>query len=86
MTALEHTEAIPSTPRCRDATPGRRPIFSYNWWRYLVSLAAILFALFPDHLGRLGGIQPPPVAHERAADPGPRDARELPPDPQRAPG
>ena len=46
MTALEHTEAASEAAR-RQATPGRRPIFSYNWWRYLVSIAAILFALFP---------------------------------------
>jgi arabinogalactan oligomer/maltooligosaccharide transport system permease protein len=46
MTALEHTEAVVGA-RAADATPGRRQIFSYNWWRYLVSIAAILFALFP---------------------------------------
>ena len=46
MTAFEHSEATVGT-RVEEATPGRRPIFSYNWWRYLVSLIAILFALFP---------------------------------------
>jgi len=45
MTALEHSEAVGT--RVQEAAPGRRPIFSYNWWRYLVSLIAILFALFP---------------------------------------
>ena len=38
----DRRHAAPS--RC---TPGRRPIFSYNWWRYIVSLVAILFAIFP---------------------------------------
>ena len=46
MTSLEHTEAAVGS-RVQETTPGRRPIFSYNWWRYLVSLIAILFALFP---------------------------------------
>ena len=46
MTTLDQAEAVAGT-RAAEAAPGRRPIFSYNWWRYLVSLAAILFALFP---------------------------------------
>ena len=46
MTALDHAEAV-STPEAVALPSGRRPILSYNWWRYLVSLLAILFALFP---------------------------------------
>ena len=84
MTALEHTDAIAGT-RAAVVSPGRRPIFSYNWWRYLVSLAAILFALFPIVWVVSAAFSPDPLAHERGADPGPRDARELPADPQRAP-
>jgi ABC-type maltose transport system permease subunit len=46
MTTLDQAETVAGA-RVAEAAPGRRPIFSYNWWRYLVSLAAILFALFP---------------------------------------
>ena len=46
MTALEHTEPVAGA-RVAGTARGRRPIFSYNWWRYLVSVAAIAFALFP---------------------------------------
>ena len=46
MTTLEHGEAV-ATPETAAKSRGRRPIMSYNWWRYLVSLLAILFALFP---------------------------------------
>ncbi len=45
MTTLDQAESV-ATPRVAEAR-GRRPIFAGNWWRYLVSLAAIAFALFP---------------------------------------
>ncbi len=45
MTTLEQAEA--AAPRVAEATPGRRPLLAGNWWRYLVSLAAMAFALFP---------------------------------------
>lgn len=46
MTTLDQAEAL-ATPRAATATRRRRPLLAGNWWRYLVSLAAILFALFP---------------------------------------
>ena len=45
MTTLDQAESV-ATPRVAEAR-GRRPLFAGNWWRYLVSLAAIAFALFP---------------------------------------
>ena len=45
MTTLDRAESV-ATPRVAEAR-GRRPLFAGNWWRYLVSLAAIAFALFP---------------------------------------
>jgi arabinogalactan oligomer / maltooligosaccharide transport system permease protein len=45
MTTIDRAEA---PPRVETAQARRRkPILEYNWWRYLVSLLAILFALFP---------------------------------------
>jgi arabinogalactan oligomer/maltooligosaccharide transport system permease protein len=42
---MDHAEAA---PRVETAQARRRkPILEYNWWRYLVSLLAIVFALFP---------------------------------------
>jgi arabinogalactan oligomer / maltooligosaccharide transport system permease protein len=46
MTTLDQTEPIAGT-RVSEKASGRRPIFSYNWWRYLVSVLAIAFAIFP---------------------------------------
>ena len=46
MTTLDQAETVAGT-RVAQASPGRRSLFSYNWWRYLVSLLAIGFALFP---------------------------------------
>ena len=46
MTTLDQAEAL-ATPRAAATTRRRRPLLAGNWWRYLVSLAAILFALFP---------------------------------------
>jgi arabinogalactan oligomer / maltooligosaccharide transport system permease protein len=46
VTTLDQAEAL-ATPRAETATRRRRPLLAGNWWRYLVSLAAILFALFP---------------------------------------
>jgi arabinogalactan oligomer / maltooligosaccharide transport system permease protein len=45
LTTLDQAEAV-ARPRVVEAR-GRRPFFAGNWWRYLVSLAAIAFALFP---------------------------------------
>jgi arabinogalactan oligomer/maltooligosaccharide transport system permease protein len=45
MTTLDQAEAV-AQPRVAEAR-GRRPLFAGNWWRYLVSLGAIAFALFP---------------------------------------
>ena len=45
MTTLDQTEAIPTT---RTATrKRRRSNLSSDWWRYLVGLLAIAFAVFP---------------------------------------
>jgi arabinogalactan oligomer/maltooligosaccharide transport system permease protein len=46
MTTLEQAEAA-AAARVAEAAPGRRPIWRGNWWRYLVSLLAIAFAVFP---------------------------------------
>jgi arabinogalactan oligomer / maltooligosaccharide transport system permease protein len=46
MTTLDQAEAVAGT-RVAERSSGRRSLFSYNWWRYLVSLLAIGFALFP---------------------------------------
>lgn len=42
MTTVEHAE-----PRAAEAAPKRRRRRVENWWRYLVGLGAIAFALFP---------------------------------------
>lgn len=42
MTTIEQAE-----PRVAEAAPRRRPSLAVNWWRYLISLVAIAFALFP---------------------------------------
>jgi arabinogalactan oligomer / maltooligosaccharide transport system permease protein len=45
MTTMDRAEVA---PRVETAQARRRkPILEYNWWRYLVSLLAIVFALFP---------------------------------------
>jgi arabinogalactan oligomer/maltooligosaccharide transport system permease protein len=46
MTAYQQAESA-AEARPVEATRGRRPLLSYNWWRYLVSILAILFAFFP---------------------------------------
>jgi arabinogalactan oligomer/maltooligosaccharide transport system permease protein len=45
MTSVEQAEAV-ARPRARTARRRRR-LLQGNWWRYLVSLLAIGFALFP---------------------------------------
>jgi arabinogalactan oligomer / maltooligosaccharide transport system permease protein len=45
MTVVERAEAVPAQRVA--AKRGRKPVLAGNWWRYLVSLAAIAFALFP---------------------------------------
>jgi arabinogalactan oligomer/maltooligosaccharide transport system permease protein len=42
MTTIEQAE-----PRVAEAAPRWRPRLAGNWWRYLISLIAIAFALFP---------------------------------------
>lgn len=44
MTTLD--EAV-TTQRVAEAAPRRRPSLTGNWWRYVASLIAIAFALFP---------------------------------------
>ncbi len=44
MTTLEQAET--AVPRVAEAAPRRR-LLEGNWWRYLISLLAIAFALFP---------------------------------------
>jgi arabinogalactan oligomer/maltooligosaccharide transport system permease protein len=46
VTTLDRAEAG-ATPRAAQGAQPRRPILAGNWWRYLVSLAAIAFALLP---------------------------------------
>ncbi len=45
MTALDQAETVAGT-RVAEAAP-RRSLLGGNWWRYLVSLVGIAFALFP---------------------------------------
>jgi arabinogalactan oligomer/maltooligosaccharide transport system permease protein len=45
VTALEHAEA--AVPRVAEKAPRRRSGFARDWWRYLVGLVAIAFAIFP---------------------------------------
>jgi arabinogalactan oligomer/maltooligosaccharide transport system permease protein len=46
MTTRDQAEAV-ATARAAEAARGQGPLLAGNWWRYLVSLLAILFALFP---------------------------------------
>ena len=46
MTTVDQAEVVADV-RVAKARRGRRPILSYNWWRYLVGLLAIAFAIFP---------------------------------------
>jgi arabinogalactan oligomer/maltooligosaccharide transport system permease protein len=47
MTTIEHpVEAVPAKRVARRRRPGR-PRFKDTWWRHLVGIAALLFALFP---------------------------------------
>jgi arabinogalactan oligomer/maltooligosaccharide transport system permease protein len=46
MTTLDQAEGV-ATPRVAEAARGTRRLLAGNWWRYLVSLLAIVFALFP---------------------------------------
>jgi arabinogalactan oligomer/maltooligosaccharide transport system permease protein len=46
MTTLEQAEPV-ATPRARERVSWRRRLVGGNWWRYLVSLLAIAFAVFP---------------------------------------
>jgi arabinogalactan oligomer/maltooligosaccharide transport system permease protein len=45
MTTLEQTEA--AVPRVAVKAPRKRPELLQDWWRYLVGLLAIAFAIFP---------------------------------------
>jgi arabinogalactan oligomer/maltooligosaccharide transport system permease protein len=45
MTTMDRAEVAPLVETAQARR--RKPILEYNWWRYLVSLLAILFALFP---------------------------------------
>lgn len=46
MTAIDQAQAVASAVPARAERRRRRPLAG-TWWRYLVSLAAIAFALFP---------------------------------------
>jgi arabinogalactan oligomer/maltooligosaccharide transport system permease protein len=46
MTTVDHAEAT-SAPRTAEARRRRRSDFAADWWRYLVGLLAIAFAVFP---------------------------------------
>jgi len=46
MTSLEQADTV-AVPRVAEAGRRRRPGLSGNWWRYLVGLLAIAFAIFP---------------------------------------
>jgi len=46
MTTLEQAE-VAAAQRVAEAAPRRRLRLAGNWWRYLVSLLAIAFAVFP---------------------------------------
>jgi arabinogalactan oligomer / maltooligosaccharide transport system permease protein len=46
MTTLEHAEAA-ARPRVAEARPRRGAHLRSNWWRYVISLLAIAFAIFP---------------------------------------
>ena len=45
MTTLEQTEAVPTARTAVGRT--RRSGFAADWWRYLIGLVAIAFAIFP---------------------------------------
>ena len=47
MTTVERAEDAVRPEPVTATRRGRRPVFAGNWWRYLVSLAAIAFAVFP---------------------------------------
>jgi len=46
MTSLDQAETV-AAPRAAEAVRGPRTGIAADWWRYLVSLAAIAFAVFP---------------------------------------
>ena len=46
MTTLDHTETT-AVPRVAQAMRPRRSLLAGNWWRYLIGLVAIGFALLP---------------------------------------
>jgi arabinogalactan oligomer/maltooligosaccharide transport system permease protein len=46
MTSLDRAETV-VVPQVAEARRGRRRWLAANWWRYLVSLLAIAFAVFP---------------------------------------
>ena len=86
MTTLEHAEPARRRPREHEAPPRpprRQRRRSANWWRYLVGLLAIVFALFPVVYIISAAFNPIPSLARRAAHPGGRHARKLPQDPQR---
>jgi arabinogalactan oligomer/maltooligosaccharide transport system permease protein len=47
VTSVDHAADAVRAERAAATRRGRRPLLSGNWWRYLVSLVAIAFALFP---------------------------------------
>ena len=58
-----------------------RPPLREVWWRYLVGLVAMAFALFPVVYVVSAAFNPVPSLSTASVDPGRTHARELPRDP-----
>ncbi len=76
--SLEEAEAPFVGSKVTETEPPRSSRFGDLWWRYLVSLIAIAFSLFPVAVRDLGRVQPRALAEHGVADPRQLHARELP--------